>query len=63
MQKARSLKLVPTNEIQEAIRTCKSKIYNHIEMRNEFQVNESFVNYMEETIEELSKELKQRIAA
>jgi len=63
MNKIKSIKQVPSSEIQSVIGECKAKLYNHIEMRQEHQVNQTFVSYLERQIEELSKELKQRVAA
>lgn len=56
----KSLKLVPTNEIESVIIDCKRKMWNHIEMQPNNQVNEKFINYMQETIEELTEVLEER---
>lgn len=59
----KSLKLVPTQEIESVISECKYKMWSHIEMKPEHQVNQKFISYMEETIEELQEVLNERKAS
>jgi hypothetical protein len=63
MRHCKKIRLIPSDEIKTVIQDCKRKMWSHIEERQEHQVNQKFISYMEETIEELNEVLKARKVA
>ena len=59
----KNLRNIPNVEIQSVIQDCKRKMWSHVEERQEYQINEKFIAYMEQTIEELTQVLKERRVA
>lgn len=57
------IKQIPTQEIKSVILNLKFKKHSHIEERQYSQVNEGFIIYIDNTINELTQVLKERNAA